>query len=60
MSRKITLTTNDIGHRQWAILILELSNMSKTWRRFGVKIDIKAPSSEKIIKWGNRRHDEKE
>ena len=58
MTRKITLTTNDIGHRQWSTLILELNNMSKSWRRFGVKIKITAPNSEKIIRWGNKRNNE--
>ena len=60
MSKKITLTTNNIGHRQWATLILELNNMSKAWKRFGVNIKIKAPRAEKIIKWGNRKSDEKD
>jgi len=58
MSRKITLTTNNISHKQWATLILELNLMSKTWRRYGVNIKIKAPRSENIIKWGNRNNDE--
>ena len=58
MSRKITLTTNNIGQRQWATLILELNHMSKLWRRYGVEITIKAPRSERIIKWGNRSNDE--
>ena len=57
--RKITLTTNNIGHRQWSTLILELNSMSKAWRRYGVDIKIKAPRSEKIIKWGNKRNDER-
>ena len=60
MTRKITLTTNDIGQRQWATLILELNNMSKAWKRYGVQINIKAPRSEKIIKWGNRSNDERD
>ena len=60
MTRKITLTTNDIGQRQWATLILELNNMSKAWRRYGVQINIKAPRSENIIKWGNRSNDERD
>ena len=58
MNRKITLTTNNIGQRQWATLILELNTMSKAWRRYGVQITIKAPRSENIIKWGNRSRDE--
>ena len=60
MTRKITLTTNDIGQRQWATLILELNNMSKAWKRYGVQINMKAPRSEKIIKWGNRSNDERD
>jgi|TARA_R100001530_G_scaffold123350_2_gene91275 hypothetical protein len=60
MSRKITLTTNDIGQRQWATLILELNNMSKSWKRFGVNIKIKAPRSENIIRWGNKKNDERD
>ena len=59
MSRKITLTTNDIGQRQWATLILELNHMSKAWKRYGVQINIKAPRSDRIIKWGNKSNDEK-
>ena len=59
MTRKITLTTNDIGQRQWATLILELNNMSKAWKRFGVNMTINSPSSAKIIRWGNRRYDER-
>ena len=60
MNRKITLTTNKIGQKQWATLILELNNMSKSWKRYGVQITIKAPRSEKIIKWGNRSNDERD
>ena len=60
MNRKITLTTNNIGQRQWATLILELNNMSKVWKRYGVQITIKAPKSERIIKWGNRSNNERD
>jgi len=58
MTRKITLTTNDINQRQWSTLILELNSMSKSWKRFGVDIKINAANSGRIIKWGNRRNDE--
>ena len=58
--RKITLTTNDINQRQWSTLILELNSMSKAWRRFGVAIKINAAHSGRIIKWGNKRNDEKD
>ena len=60
MSRKITLTTNDINQRQWSTLILELNSMSKSWKRFGVDIKINGMNSERIIKWGNRSNDERD
>ena len=58
MKRKITLTTNDISQRQWSTLILELNSISKSWKRFGVDIKINGRSSERIIKWGNKNHDQ--
>jgi len=58
MSRKITLTTNAISQRQWSTLILELNSMSKSWKRFGVDIKVSALNAERIIKWGNKSHDE--
>ena len=58
MSRKITLTTNSINQRQWSTLILELNSMAKAWKRFGVDIKVNAVNAERIIKWGNKSHDE--
>jgi len=60
MSRKITLTTNNISQRQWSTLILELNSMSKSWKRFGVDMKISALNAERIIKWGNKSHDERD
>ena len=34
--------------------------MSKSWKRFGVNIKIKAPRSENIIRWGNKKNDERD
>ena len=58
MSRKITLTTNAINQRQWSTLILELNSMSKSWKRFGVDIKVNALNAERIIKWGNKNHED--
>jgi len=58
MSRKITLTTDHISQRQWSTLLLELNSMSKSWKRFGVDITISALNAERIIKWGNKSHNE--
>ena len=59
MTRKITLNITGESKKQYPILVLELNNMSKAWKRFGVDIKINSPSSEKIIRWGNRRYDER-
>ena len=58
MSRKITLTTGHISQRQWSTLILELNSMSKSWKRFGVDIKVNALNAERIIKLGNKSHNE--
>ena len=59
MSRKITLNITGESQKQYSTLVLELNNMSKAWRKYGVDIEINSPSSQKIIRWGNRRHDER-
>ena len=59
MSRKITLNIIGESKKQYSILVLELNNMSKAWKRFGVDIKINSPSSDKIIRWGNKRYDER-
>jgi hypothetical protein len=59
MTRKITLNITGESHKQYPVLILELNNMSKAWKRFGVNIEINSPSSAKIIRWGNKRYDER-
>ena len=59
MSRKITLNITGESKKQYSTLVLELNNMSKAWKKYGVIIRINSPSSEKIIRWGNRRHDER-
>ena len=59
MSRKITLNITGESKKQYSILVLELNNMSKAWKKFGVDITINSPSSAKIIRWGNRRYDER-
>ena len=32
--------------------------MAKAWKRFGVDIKVNAVNAERIIKWGNKSHDE--
>ena len=59
MSRKITLNITGESQKQYSTLVLELNSMSKAWKKFGVDIKINSPSSEKIIRWGNRSNDER-
>ena len=59
MSRKITLNITGESKKQYPLLVLELNHMSKAWKKFGVDIKMNSPSSDKIIRWGNRRHDER-
>ena len=32
--------------------------MAKAWKRFGVDIKVNAVNAERIIKWGNKSHDD--
>ena len=57
--KKITITAKGASQKQYSTLVLELNNMSKEWKKFGVTIKINSPSSQKIIRWGNRRYDER-
>ena len=38
--------------------MLELNVMSKSWKKFGVDINIEADRAERIINWGNKSHDD--
>ena len=56
MSRKITLDIKGGSSKQYTTLILELNIMAKSWSKFGVNISL--PGQERIIKWGNRKHND--
>jgi hypothetical protein len=50
--KEIKLHIKNISPGQWSTLILELNNMSKSWRRFGPDIKLQAASVERIIAAG--------
>jgi hypothetical protein len=50
--KEIKLHIKNISPGQWSTLILELNNMSKSWRRFGPDIQLQAASVERIIAAG--------
>ena len=58
--KEINIKVKNISQKQWPLLLIELNLMSKTWRRFGPIIDIKAKNFDSIIKWGKKRHGESE
>ena len=58
--KKATITAKGASSKQWADLMLELNLMKKSWRRYGVTLDIQSPGINKIISWGTRRYDAKE
>jgi hypothetical protein len=58
MSRKITLNIKGESIKQYSTLVLELNIMAKSWKRFGV--DISLPGQERIINWGNRKHNDRD
>ena len=56
MTRKIILDIQGGSIKQYSTLVLELNNMAKNWRKFGVTINL--PEQERIITWGNRKYNE--
>ena len=58
MSRKITLNIRGGSSKQYSTLVLELNIMAKAWSKYGGTISL--PNQERIIKWGNRKHNDGE
>ena len=48
----ITLKVDGTSQSQWSTFVLELNLMKKAWKKFGVEVDLKAPSINKIIAQG--------
>ena len=59
MTKKVTISSDNITPKQWSVLLLELKLMRDQWSRFA-KLEIKAPEFKKVTKWGTRKYDEKE
>ena len=58
--KKAIIYAKGASVKQWSDLILELNLMKKSWHRYGVTLDIRAPEIKKIISWGTRRYDAKD
>ena len=59
MIRKVTISSDDMTGRQWSVFLVELNLMKQYWSRFA-KVKIETPGFEKVIRWGKRKHNEKE
>ena len=59
MTKKLTISSNNISAKQWSILLIELNMIKESWKPFA-KLEIQTPGFDKTVKWGKRRHDEKD
>ena len=50
--KTITLNVKGISQGQWSTFILELNLMKKSWKRYGVEVELKTPNVNKIIAQG--------
>ena len=58
MTRKVTISSDNITPKQWSVLLLELNLMKRAWERFA-KLEIHSKEFKKVTTWGTRRYDEK-
>ena len=56
--KKVTITAKGASQKQWSVLLLEFNLIKKAWKKCGVDIDMTTPGLERIISWGNRKHNE--
>ena len=59
MTKKVTISSDNISPKQWSVLLLELNIIKETWRPFA-KLEIQGNEFKKVVKWGTRRYDAKE
>ena len=50
--KTVTLNVEGISQGQWSTFLLELNLMKKAWRSYGVDVELKAHSINKIIALG--------
>ena len=59
MTKKLTISSENISAKQWSILLIELNMIKESWKPFA-KLEIQTPGFDKTVKWGKKRHDEKD
>ena len=50
--KKVTLKVTNCSVAQWSTLLLELNLVAKAWEKFGPRIELQAPSVERILAHG--------
>ena len=50
--KTVTVNVEGISQGQWSTFLLELNLMKKAWRSYGVNVELKAHSINKIIALG--------
>ena len=58
--KKVIITAKGVSQKQWSVLLLEFNLIKKSWKKFGVDIDITTPGLERILSWGTRKHNDPE
>ena len=59
MTKKVTISSDNITPKQWSVLLLELNIIKQAWKPFA-PLNIKSPDFARVVKWGARRYDAKE
>tara|TARA_R110000824_G_scaffold6769_1_gene31264 strand:+ start:20 stop:202 length:183 start_codon:yes stop_codon:yes gene_type:complete len=59
MTKKVTISSENISPKQWSVLLLELNIMKRSWERFA-KLEIQGNEFKRVVNWGTRRYDAKE
>ena len=54
--KKVTIEATNISTKQWNTFLIETNLMIKAWKPYA-KLEIHAPSVNKIIKQGTRKYD---
>ena len=54
----VTLKIDGAAQGQWASLLLELNLIKKTWKPYGVNINMRAPGLKNVLNYGTRVNDE--
>ena len=57
--KRVTISSENISSKQWSVLLIELNLIKESWGPYA-KLKIEAPDFDKVIRWGKRKHNEKE